>query len=820
MRFSSLDKSYYQQWCSYRLRSKGYYGTPARDLIALMAADRADKVQPYATSVRDAAYGMGFLPADVSRMGVTPENKGQFISRLDYVYLHPLNGEYDKWLADRISARNVFPAWRDRMEECFFHIILRDNQPFIIALCDTAKQVEPTFEGIYELLAKEGPLAISSARWSALDRWTIEAIPGWAAAEGAEDAADAAAFLLNGVAFTVDQLRRWVKAYLSFMTPQKAGAMVVFRPVVEAGTFQQMAPGANVRLQVLMLNADGLHPQAAQAQLRVRKASDKGGIAPVFDRKRQEGQDPALKRGLPLGIWNKPALQDEYWATVSTQTGAYQGLRQGTYEGVEQLGAFPGVSQPFAGSIPQWDAVCTELQRLCRNVPQIEFGAFEVAFVEGGFVITHMDPYPPFNNVVPFNGTITAFFKKRYAEKEQVWNAPGMYGKRLRRNMFLKLRNMYAEAFFPKGLVKYQAQKWPEDIRADKKSSNGVPRAKKKWAYKHGFLSYRLEQYGITEDNWKNYISDFEYRWIRHINCDYKYWLEDKITLKYICSEFSECFPAYYYYICSKDGKNLVIPMMDAPQGFDPKAEDVLRLAREVGVLALKPDQGSHGEGFYKLTYAEGEGYCLNGKPASEEKIVGILEDPENQYLVTEYIQMHPQLAEIYPGSVNTIRVTVFKRDGRTAQVGNVYARFGTSSTGAVDNVAAGGIVAEVDIETGRYGNAKRLDGVDQGNMIACPVHPDTGVAIEGVFPHWQECKEKILAIAESIPQLEYFGFDLAITPDGIKLPEINRYPDFPRVDVLTPEIIEYLLYKLECKKRAFGYHKKPCNKRYGLPAR
>ncbi|MGN0073618.1 MAG: sugar-transfer associated ATP-grasp domain-containing protein, partial [Coriobacteriales bacterium] len=125
-----------------------------------------------------------------------------------------------------------------------------------------------------------------------------------------------------------------------------------------------------------------------------------------------------------------------------------------------------------------------------------------------------------------------------------------------------------------------------------------------------------------------------------------------------------------------------------------------------------------------------------------------------------------------------------------------------------------------VDIETGRYGSAKILDGVNQGNLVPCSIHPDTGVAIEGVLPNWELAKEQILGIAAAIPQLEYFGFDVAITEDGIKLPEINRFPDFPRIDRITPELMDYLLCKLEHKKRVYGYDAEPCRKLLGLPRR
>ena len=57
-------------------------------------------------------------------------------------------------------------------------------------------------------------------------------------------------------------------------------------------------------------------------------------------------------------------------------------------------------------------------------------------------------------------------------------------------------------------------------------------------------------------------------------------------------------------------------------------------------MLALKPDEGSHGNGFYKFWYQDGK-YYLNFDEATEQEVLDILQDVNNQYLVTEYIQMH-----------------------------------------------------------------------------------------------------------------------------------------------------------------------------------
>ena len=120
-------------------------------------------------------------------------------------------------------------------------------------------------------------------------------------------------------------------------------------------------------------------------------------------------------------------------------------------------------------------------------------------------------------------------------------------------------------------------------------------------------MSYRIPQYGITEENLGEYISDFEYKWLRHINPKYRKWMEDKITVKYVCADYNDCFPAYYYHIICKNGNNKVISMMDLPEGYTNTFDEIFRLVEEKGVLALKPDEGSHGDGFYKFTCEDGK---------------------------------------------------------------------------------------------------------------------------------------------------------------------------------------------------------------------
>ena len=76
--------------------------------------------------------------------------------------------------------------------------------------------------------------------------------------------------------------------------------------------------------------------------------------------------------------------------------------------------------------------------------------------------------------------------------------------------------------------------------------------------------------------------------------------------------------------------------MMDLPEGYTNNFDEIFRLVEEKGVLALKPDEGSHGDGFYKFTCENGQ-YQLNYQDVTRQQVLDILEDINNQYLVTEY---------------------------------------------------------------------------------------------------------------------------------------------------------------------------------------
>ncbi|NAZ16810.1 hypothetical protein GT020_12175 [Glutamicibacter soli] len=820
-----------RQYQAFQLRAEGFTGRAARLWVGRVNAVQKQAAGRLNTTVTE-SLSWGFDPDFATRFGISEENREQFVPLRDYLYAQPLNGKYAKWVRDRVSARAIFEPYLDSFEPLHYQVLRRDRELQVIALSSKARSYGTGIGAIGDFLSTHGKLTLSSSTWHGRVSSEVEFDNGY--------------FLLDSVRYTQDEFEK----LLTFRVREQF--YVLGERVANDSELAGLSTKGEVHLEVAMLNPNGTSPQVCEAFVVATEDSVHGhafarngkllsGIAAsgktvrpgdsdettletelAIEEQRSDSEDPGpghAKDDIRVEDDQDLAAEDTYQMVgrIDPATGQLTETRA-LYKG--KLRAYtlhPVTGLPLERTIAQWDQVVELLRKLCVFAPQLKFVEFSIVLTANGPVINGLSATPGYRQEYPFSETTVKFLKRELEEKREKSTPMQTVARKWLRQAKLKTRREFAKALYPEGLVPYQSVRWLGDIRRDLFERNGIDLKTKLWAYRNGFLSYRIPQYGITEENRHEFISDFEYRWLRHINKKYKYWLEDKISIKYVAAEFNDCLPAYYFYTTAHEGQNAVVPMMDCPSDYSATFQDVLRLARAKSVLALKPDEGSHGDGFYRLDYTEEAGYALNGQPATEDDVLAILQDTKNQYLVTEFIQMHPVLAEIYPHSVNTIRLIVFKKDGVTPQIGNAYLRIGSLKSGYVDNTAAGGMLAEIDPATGNFGNAQVLEN---GRVAACPRHPDTGALIEGTIPHWDYAVGKVLDIAASLPQLEYLGFDLAITPEGIMLPEINRSPDFPRIDKLTPLTIDYLLYKLDKKKSIFGYDIKRPRKLISLPDR
>lgn len=148
--------------------------------------------------------------------------------------------------------------------------------------------------------------------------------------------------------------------------------------------------------------------------------------------------------------------------------------------------------------------------------------------------------------------------------------------------------------------------------------------------------------------------------------------------------------------------------------------------------------------------------------------------EQEKDYIVTEYITSHEDIRRIYSGSPNTLRFLIIKPPRSGLIYSNAHLRFGTSASGVVDFNTEGGLFSTVDLETGKYSGCLKFM---EHYAETCNVHPDSGVVIEGVLPHWDTIKQVLEEISLYLPQLKFMGYDIIITPESFKIIEINSHP-------------------------------------------
>lgn len=127
--------------------------------------------------------------------------------------------------------------------------------------------------------------------------------------------------------------------------------------------------------------------------------------------------------------------------------------------------------------------------------------------------------------------------------------------------------------------------------------------------------------------------------------------------------------------------------------------------------------------------------------------------------LVEEVIVQHPELARLYPGSVNSLRmVSYLDPDG---EVHVLAAVLKVGNGGVIDNFSNGGMYTMLD----EQGRALHPAADEEGHPHA--THPITGVEITGYqVPLYDEVLQLVDRLARRVPELPYIGWDVAITPE------------------------------------------------------
>jgi len=188
-----------------------------------------------------------------------------------------------------------------------------------------------------------------------------------------------------------------------------------------------------------------------------------------------------------------------------------------------------------------------------------------------------------------------------------------------------------------------------------------------------------------------------------------------------------------------------------------------VEFAKKHGKIVTKPDTGSCGRDICFFTYTDDE--------KAREHFRSFTEDMACEELIIQ----HDKLQELSPSAVNTIRVVSFLDEDGVSII-SATLRTGNQDDKPVDNLKKDGIGAQVDIETGIVSTC----GFDYngGRFVT---HPHSGVQFLGFnIPHWDQVVAVVKKAHSRLPQCKLFGWDIAITQNGVDIIEANSRPGTP----------------------------------------
>lgn len=194
-----------------------------------------------------------------------------------------------------------------------------------------------------------------------------------------------------------------------------------------------------------------------------------------------------------------------------------------------------------------------------------------------------------------------------------------------------------------------------------------------------------------------------------------------------------------------------------------------------------------------------GSGVCVfsseKGRVTDNETTENLFERFGSNFIVQEKVRQHDDMARLNPTSLNTLRVLTF-RQGDEVVVLYAVARIGRKDQ-IVDNETAGGINADIDLDSGRiidcaYGSPseKRIE------------FTDVGTELKGfLIPSFHEVINMAKDLHLRLPYFHLVGWDFGIDEAGRPVMiEWNRTPDLsqtahgPAFGDLTEEIVRFAM--------------------------
>lgn len=261
--------------------------------------------------------------------------------------------------------------------------------------------------------------------------------------------------------------------------------------------------------------------------------------------------------------------------------------------------------------------------------------------------------------------------------------------------------------------------------------------------YGTGYWEYRVyEYYNLNKEQRNTYLTRIKNNKVVRLKNDKDY---------YHCFKRKDEFAARFNKYLKRDW--LLIEKTDLSKftKFMENKDDIM----------MKPMSASGGKGIEKLA---------KSNFANIEEMYSYIKD-KGSVIVEEMIVQHEAVNALNPYSVSSIRIVTILDKG-AVNVVYAFIRMGNADK-PVDNLSSGGMCAPINIKTGEI----MYPAYDKQKNIYYN-HPVTGNKIQGfVIPNWDKVLETVNETATIVPQIQYVGWDIAITSTGCCIIEGNHLP-------------------------------------------
>lgn len=325
----------------------------------------------------------------------------------------------------------------------------------------------------------------------------------------------------------------------------------------------------------------------------------------------------------------------------------------------------------------------------------------------------------------------------------------------------------FAKLARKKGVAGSRVERLADEYTEDWYQVKDVTSDDKEWFCQHGLAPRKVGWYGLTKENYKNYLSDFVfYNPNTYMDHSFLSLFEHKLNTYLMLAPFVEFMPIHFCYY----RKGVFHPISN---NFRGGIEEFMNLIKSQPVAA-KSCLGGHGRGFYKFHYENGE-YFMNNIRVSESALINKI-NLMDDYIFTEYVVPHHSFTEIcgkdaFPPVIRCI--TVYdSEDG--AQFTSSIIRLGCKEGGVVTDYH-GTIYCGIRLDSGVL--FKPIWRENDTTFYGIENHPDTHIHLEGlVMPNWNILRKLIVEVSNYLPWTPYLVTDIIPTEDGFKILEINSH--------------------------------------------